>query len=583
MPQSSTSGRTANPSPGEVVQGRVVASEGRQVTLRLTDGSTWQARLSEGVQLETGTVVRLEVGERVDGIPTARVMEQHAGTSTTGNALEAEIGEAFRTLGTRVMPELMEKALLLMQESGMKSEQAAFLAANGLEGDAALRGLLDRMVGGSFGFADNWFDLASGLSTAIGTMPEGERAALSQSLVLFEAVDQLAQTLHAGQQGMTPAGEAGHVATSPVVPAEEMALLRQVLLSWAGQLPEPETALRILQTLPGVLPETLFPATDPAMAATTGSSPAAGTGNPGEGDPLVGAAGQELPSAEMGRTAAAGMMAGNSAARNAVVPAEQAEVNTPVVMEGPTHMSLSTLSPQARDWLSQLFSQISALSLQAREAPVPDATQLQLRVLEAFEQAVLKVEAGQNPAQRALDAEMMAKVLGERLEWAATALESLTRETAAPLQPLMQDAVDAMRLFNQISTLHTFLEIPLRLNGEQAQGELYVMKRKGNRGRIDPSDFTLFLVLDTMHVGHLETLAHARNNRVTLRFEVPDEGIRDLVREMRKGLDDGLVEKGFQLVDMRVHVASEKGVSPLNAAREAQHRLGLLGRVDVRL
>lgn len=238
--------------------------------------------------------------------------------------------------------------------------------------------------------------------------------------------------------------------------------------------------------------------------------------------------------------------------------------------------------PRVAEALTGLMERLSAVLTEAR---VVGASTEEARnaILQAFDQAVAKAGSLPPTADRELDVGRMAQAVREQLEWSSQALSRMDPDTAALLRPMLQDATAAMRLFNGISTYQTFVQVPLQINGQDARGELYVMKRKGSRGRIDASDFTLFLALDTENLGHLESLAHAKNRQVTLQFRVPDGEVQTLLRELKPTLYEGLERKGFRLVDLKVRTSQEEPISVLTALKAAEERLGRTGGVDIRL
>ena len=50
-----------------------------------------------------------------------------------------------------------------------------------------------------------------------------------------------------------------------------------------------------------------------------------------------------------------------------------------------------------------------------------------------------------------------------------------------------------------IQSYEAFVQIPVVLRDNTSTGELYIMKRKGKRGKIKPDDFSLFLSLTTKY------------------------------------------------------------------------------------
>jgi hypothetical protein len=640
-----TGNRAQTVSPGDVVQGRVTASDNGQVEMRLTDGSTLHARVAEGVRLDAGTVVRLQIGERQDGIPTAQVLERlPAGTAARTDAQSPAqlVGDALRALGEKAVPQLVERALALVRETGMPENQAAFLAANAVEGSDPAASLLGRMLEGQYELGANLRSLAAGMADALAGLPQAERDALltqqGQTAQLGGLADRLMQAaadkLAAGQPQPGAASDS-------ILSRNGVALsgaLREALATLTQSGQTPQSALTVLQNallpVPGgrVLLSLLLPGMGEAAgvpagmaaavtAATTAATPAsgdaainmaaqtgeAGTANPNAAGMAVGAAAGNTAGATAqaaGTAVGSGVTAGAVPADNAVLTQQMPDGVIPgaagadmagasgaavpgaqagATVTAGTPAGAFPLNPETAAGLSALLAQVSeALTQGTREQMTPE--QARAAVLTAFDQAVAKAgteQAGISP--REVDVGKLAQAVREQLEWSAQALSRLDTDTAAALRPMLQDAATAMRLFNQISTYQAFVQVPLQINGQDARGELYVMKRKGSRGRIDASDFTLFLALDTEHLGHVETLAHARQRQVTLQFRVPGKDVRDLLAELKPTLYEGLEKKGFHLVDLKVRTSQEEPISVLTALRAAEEHLGRTGGVDVRL
>lgn len=631
-------------SPGDVIQGRVIANDNGQLEMRLSDGSTLHARVAEGVALDAGTVVRLQIGERQDGIPTAQVLArlpaggpQQAAAQTPAQL----IGDALRALGEKAVPQLVDRALQLVQQTGMPEDQAAFLAANAFEGADPATSILGRMLEGQYEFGANWRALAGGMADAVAGLPQAARDALltqqGQATQLGALADGLLEEAAAklAGQGAEPGTMLDSVLTRNGVALS--AALRDALGTLAGTAQTPQTALATLQqslmeipggrvllslllsgtgegqmpaadaaamnagatgTMPGVAEGTASgtaPGTTPGTAAGTAEGgvlpqPAAGTGGTPSG--LVTADGTAANSAiPAGATPGAetaipaGTLAGAlpEGAQGQADTAQAGTSGTAGSVGSPGAAGAFPLDARGTNALMDLLTRVStALQQGTAEGATPEQTRA--AVLSAFDQAVARAGAEQAGATpRDVDVGKMAQSIRDQLEWTSQALSRMDADTAAAMRPMLQDATAAMRLFNQVSTYQAFVQVPLQINGQDARGELYVMKRKGKRGRIDASDFTLFLALDTEHLGHMETLAHARNRQVTLQFRVPDETVQDLLRDLKPTLYEGLEKKGFRLVDLKVRTSKEEPISVLTALKAAEERLGRTGGVDVRL
>ena len=254
--------RAQTVSPGDVVQGRVTASDKGQVEMRLTDGSTLHARVAEGVRLEAGTVVRLQIGERQDGVPTAQVLERlPAGAAASAEAQSPArlVADALRALGENAVPQLVERALDLVRQTGMPEDQAAFLAANAMEGSDPAASLLGRMLEGRYELGANLRSLAAGLADALAGMPQADRDALltrqGQTTQLGNLADKLMQAAADALAARQPqSGAAGESILSRNGVALSGAL-RDALAILSQTTQTPQSALTVLKNallpLPG--------------------------------------------------------------------------------------------------------------------------------------------------------------------------------------------------------------------------------------------------------------------------------------------------------------------------------------------
>ncbi len=136
------------------------------------------------------------------------------------------------------------------------------------------------------------------------------------------------------------------------------------------------------------------------------------------------------------------------------------------------------------------------------------------------------------------------------------------------LLPVVRELETALRFFQDIISYETFVQIPLVLKESTYQGELYVMKRKRKRGRIDIEDFSLFLSITTQNLGVMDIFVHVRNKNVMLRVMMENETFYELVTPEYKPLYEALKLKGFYLYDLKYSLRDE-GIDILNASKKA--------------
>ena len=81
---------------------------------------------------------------------------------------------------------------------------------------------------------------------------------------------------------------------------------------------------------------------------------------------------------------------------------------------------------------------------------------------------------------------------------------------------------------NQLNQTFTYIQVPLKLSGQNANGDLYVYTNKKNLAKKNGS-VSAFLHLDMDHLGSVDVYVAMENQRVSTNFKVRDDSILDLI------------------------------------------------------
>lgn len=172
------------------------------------------------------------------------------------------------------------------------------------------------------------------------------------------------------------------------------------------------------------------------------------------------------------------------------------------------------------------------------------------------------------------------RAVDEKLEAIAGALTENGK--ASELLPEVREMQTAVRFFSDIVSYETFAQLPLLLKGNTTHGELYVMKRRGNRKKLNAEDFSLFLSLTTLNLGTIEAFVHVQKRNVLLRVAVDDEKFNTLLTDQYKFLYETLKTKGYRLYELKV-VRREDRLNLFNAMRKAREIIEPDQRIDVKV
>ncbi|MBP3677087.1 MAG: flagellar hook-length control protein FliK, partial [Agathobacter sp.] len=148
------------------------------------------------------------------------------------------------------------------------------------------------------------------------------------------------------------------------------------------------------------------------------------------------------------------------------------------------------------------------------------------------------------------------KKLYERLESKTQRLESLLNQAGLQETPLAQTVTEVrgnVEFMNQLNQAYTFVQIPLKMAGQNASGQLYVYTNK--RDMSDPEkELTAFLHLDLDHLGSTDVSVKMLHKKVDTKFYMDTDEAFELVKAHMPELEERLRLKGF---DAKIYVENE--------------------------
>ncbi len=109
----------------------------------------------------------------------------------------------------------------------------------------------------------------------------------------------------------------------------------------------------------------------------------------------------------------------------------------------------------------------------------------------------------------------------------------------------LQNNVD---FINQLNHLFTYVQLPLKMAGNQAHGDLYVYTNKKSLANKD-GNVSALLHLDMEHLGPLDVYVamQTSQNKVTTNFTVKDEAALDLIAKNIHILNEHLEKRGYSM------------------------------------
>lgn len=131
-----------------------------------------------------------------------------------------------------------------------------------------------------------------------------------------------------------------------------------------------------------------------------------------------------------------------------------------------------------------------------------------------------------------------------QLERLTEAMKATGQENSNFAQ-LAADVRSNIEFMNQVNQAYTYVQIPLKLSGQNASGQLYVYTNKKALAEGD-KDLTAFLHLDMDHLGSTDVSVKMRNHQVSTKFYLDNDAAYDLLMAHVPLLEKRLQEKGYQ-------------------------------------
>lgn len=138
--------------------------------------------------------------------------------------------------------------------------------------------------------------------------------------------------------------------------------------------------------------------------------------------------------------------------------------------------------------------------------------------------------------------------LYERLDHQMKQMENVMKAAGVTQNSFIQTAADIrsnVEFMNQINQVYTYVQLPLKLSGQNASGDLYVYTNKKNLN--DPeAELTAFLHLDLDNLGSTDVSIRMKDKNVKTNFYIADDASYDLIGKHLPVLEKRLAQKGYR-------------------------------------
>ena len=138
--------------------------------------------------------------------------------------------------------------------------------------------------------------------------------------------------------------------------------------------------------------------------------------------------------------------------------------------------------------------------------------------------------------------------LYEKLEQQMKQVEDALKEAGVTKNSFLDTAAEVrgnIEFMNQLNQAYTYVQVPLKMSGQNANGELYVYTNKKNL-RDPDAELSAFLHLYLEHLGSTDVSVKMQHRNVKTNFYLADDASYDLVEKYLPVLEQKLKDKGYQ-------------------------------------
>lgn len=114
-----------------------------------------------------------------------------------------------------------------------------------------------------------------------------------------------------------------------------------------------------------------------------------------------------------------------------------------------------------------------------------------------------------------------------------------------------------LNFINQLNNYSSYVQLPLSIFSQNATGELYMLKKGAKTKKLDPSNMTVLLSLETNNIGRVDTLLSIDKKNIITNIRLEDTKVFPVLKEYHTQLYNSLLDKGFRLVDFTYRLKDE--------------------------
>lgn len=539
-------------SSGQVISGEITERNGEDVQIRLsTSDAVLHARMEQEMAASVGEQVTFEVKKGGDGLVMLRPLFQNMAQESTALSALSQAGIEAGEKSLQMVFSMMQEGMSVSREAlqGMY-KQVAFLEAGEIPAAVQMSRLQIPITNENL---------------------QQFMAYQNYEHQLSSAVMQIADEIPASVEQLFASGETG----------EGTALIGKLLQIFEGKMPEEANVLTEAGELPAAVTEDISILPESEKEVQTKESL---EGNQADTAIDKGMVKKTVKQAVDLPEGAQPLEASSIEETEGNIPkADRIQLAKLAESAGAQPETINRLLSGEMDFqkLSELVRELA----QQAGAPLEQQAVKELFLSKAF-QKIFRAQIGKQwtltePLQvEKQEVQRLYDRLNEQSRAITRALSEAVRGETQ-LGRSVSNLRENLDFMNQLNQLYQYVQLPLKLGGQQANGELYVYTNKKNLAKKN-GNVSAFLHLDMEHLGAVDVYVAMQQNKIQTNFRLADEKSLLLLEKNMDLLTSRLQEKGYDTTSSVTLLEEPK--SAMEKILETDRNISVIGRqsFDVR-
>ena len=539
-------------SSGQVISGEITERNGEDVQIRLsTSDAVLHARMEQEMAASVGEQVTFEVKKGGDGLVMLRPLFQNMAQESTALSALSQAGIEAGEKSLQMVFSMMQEGMSVSREAlqGMY-KQVAFLEAGEIPAAVQMSRLQIPITNENL---------------------QQFMAYQNYEHQLSSAVMQIADEIPASVEQLFASGETG----------EGTALIGKLLQIFEGKMPEEANVLTEAGELPAAVTEdiSILPESEKEVQVKESLE-----GNQADTAIDKGMVKEAVKQAADLPEGAQPLEASSIEETEGNIPkADRIQLARLAESAGAQPETINRLLSGEMDFqkLSELVRELA----QQAGAPREQQAVKELFLSKAF-QKIFRAQIGKQwtltePLQvEKQEVQRLYDRLNEQSRAITRALSEAVRGETQ-LGRSVSNLRENLDFMNQLNQLYQYVQLPLKLGGQQANGELYVYTNKKNLAKKN-GNVSAFLHLDMEHLGAVDVYVTMQQNKIQTNFRLADEKSLLLLEKNMDLLTSRLQEKGYDTTSSVTLLEETK--SAMEKILETDRNISVIGRqsFDVR-